>query len=96
MKLQRILQNVAELTVIANSCCITMIPLLALEMQEISGCRCPQGSEHHFGLFQEIGANKLISQSASGREIASLPGCVSTDWEREYHGNVQQFVSENG
>lgn len=32
VKLQRILQNMAEPTVIANSCCINLIALLALEM----------------------------------------------------------------
>lgn len=86
----------AELIVIAKSFCITMIALLPLEMSEVSGCRCLQGGEHHSELFQETGANKLISQTAPGTEVASLLGCVNTDWERECCGNMYHFVSENG
>lgn len=48
------------------------------------------------GLFQEIGANKLIPLTAPGKEVSSLSGCVSTDWEGEYDGKVWHFVSEDG
>lgn len=35
---------------------------------------------------QEIGANKLISQTVPGKEIVSSPECVSTHREGEYDG----------
>lgn len=39
---------------------------------------------------QEIGTNKLVSQTVPGKEVVSFPERVSTDWE----GDMTGFVVE--